>query len=129
MPAKVLAKTWKKSAKYGREIERLNGERRHEMRKALKKLRYQTEFLAPLFKRDTEQFIKQLKALQDVFGYINDVRVASRLTDLRKEYHGSVDTIKAASYIVGWHEAEANHVWRQAGKAWKALESSRRFWR
>jgi hypothetical protein len=45
------------------------------MRKALKKLRYQAEFMTPLFdERAGKQFIRQLKALQDVFGYINDVR-------------------------------------------------------
>ena len=74
---KVLRKTWKKATKLGRNLKKLDGEHRHEMRKALKELRYQAEFFAPLFdKRDTERFIERLKILQDVFGYINDVRMA-----------------------------------------------------
>jgi hypothetical protein len=83
---KVLRKTWKKAAKLGRNLGKLDVEHRHEMRKALKKLRYQTEFFAPLFgKRDTERFIDQLKSLQDVFGYINDVRMAPKLVELQKQ--------------------------------------------
>ena len=73
----VLAKAWKKPAKLGRHLDSLDSAQRHEMRKALKKLRYQAEFMAPLFdERDGKQFIRQLKALQDVFGYVNDVRIA-----------------------------------------------------
>jgi CHAD domain-containing protein len=38
-------------------------------------LRYQAEFLAPLFKRRAmRRFVEQLKALQDAFG-INDARM------------------------------------------------------
>src|SRR5262245_5834893 len=69
---KVLAKAWKKPAKLGRRLDTLDAAQRHEMRKALKKLRYQAEFMAPLFdKRDGRKFIRQL----DVFGYANDVRM------------------------------------------------------
>jgi hypothetical protein len=76
---KVLAKGWKKPAKLGRHLGSLDSAQRHEMRKALKKLRYQAEFMAPLFdKRECEQFISQLKALQDVFGYINDATMVPR---------------------------------------------------
>src|SRR5262249_15349920 len=76
---KVLAKAWKKPTKLGRHLDRLSAAQRHEMRKALKKLRYHAEFMAPFFdKRDGLRFIHQLKALQDVFGYLNDVRMAPR---------------------------------------------------
>src|SRR5262249_2580267 len=63
---KALAKAWKKPAKLGRHLDRLDAAQRHEMRKALKKLRYQAEFMTPLFgQREAKQFIRQLKALQD----------------------------------------------------------------
>jgi len=126
---KVLAKAWKKPAKLGRHLERLDSAQRHEMRKALKKLRYQAEFMAPLFeKRKSEQFIHQLKALQDVFGYINDVGMAPRLIEIQQERQAGSDAARAASYALGHHNAEAAHVWRRAGKAWRKLERSPRFW-
>jgi CHAD domain-containing protein len=99
------------------------------MRKALKELHYQTEFFAPLFKRrNTRYFIEQLKALQDIFGLINDARVAPRLVEVQHEQQAGVNTARAASYAVCRHEADAAHVWRVAGKLWKELRRSPRFW-
>jgi CHAD domain-containing protein len=126
---KVLAKAWKKPAKLGRHLDCLDSAQRHEMRKALKKLRYQAEFIAPLFdKREGKQFIHQLKALQDVFGYINDVRMAPRLVEIQQERQAGSNAARAASYALGHHDAEAAHVWRRASKAWRKLERSPRFW-
>jgi triphosphatase len=126
---KVLGRAWRKAAKLGCNLGKLDAERRHEMRKSLKKLRYQAEFFAPLFgKRDTERFIERLKSLQDVFGYINDVRMAPKLVELQKQSNGGIDAAQAASYAVGHHEAQAAHVWRSAGEAWSGLERARRFW-
>jgi inorganic triphosphatase YgiF len=126
---RVLAKAWKKPAKLGRQLDSLDSAQRHEMRKALKKLRYQAEFMAPLFnKRERKQFIHQLKALQDVFGYINDVRMAPHLVEIQQERQAGSDAARAASYALGYHDAEAAHVWRRAGRAWRKLERSPRFW-
>ena len=126
---RILGKTWRKIVKQGRKLGRLDAERRHEMRKALKELRYQSEFFAPLFKkRVTRHFIQQLRALQDVFGYINDARMAPRLVEVQHDRQAGVNAARAASYTVGRHEAEAVHVWRGAGKLWKELTSSPRFW-
>jgi len=126
---KVLRKAWKKPVKLGRNLDRLDAEHRHEMRKALKELRYQTEFFAPLFKRrGTRRFTEQLKALQDVFGHINDARMAPRLVEVQQERQAGINAARAASYALGRHNAEAAHVWRGAGKLWKELRRSPRFW-
>ena len=126
---KALAKAWKKPAKLGRNLDRLDAAQRHEMRKALKKLRYQAEFMTPLFdEREGKQFIRQLKALQDVFGYINDVRMTPRLVEIQQERQAGSEAARAASYVAGHHDAEAAHVWRRAGKVWRKLERSPRFW-
>jgi CHAD domain-containing protein len=126
---KVLTKAWKKPTNLGRNLNRLDSAERHEMRKALKKLRYQAELMAPLFdKREAEQFIHQLKELQDVFGYINDVRMAPRLVEVQQERQAGSDASRAAGYALGHHNAEAAHVWRRAGKAWRKLERSPQFW-
>jgi CHAD domain-containing protein len=99
------------------------------MRKALKELRYQAEFMAPLFdKRETAQFIHQLQALQDVFGYLNDVHMTPRLIEIQQERQAGGDAARAASYVLGYHDAETAHVWRRAGKAWRKLERSPHFW-
>ena len=126
---RVLDKAWKKPAKLGANLGKLDAGHRHEMRKALKKLRYQVEFFAPLYgKRDTERFVNRLKTLQDVFGYINDVRMAPKLIELQRQSNASIDAVRAASYAVGHHEAQAAYVWRRAGEAWKELKHAHRFW-
>jgi len=126
---RILHKAWRKAAKLGRKLERLDAEHRHEMRKALKELRYQAEFFAPLFKeRNTRRFIEQLKALQNVFGYINDARLAPRLIDVQHKRQAGVNAARAASYTVGRHDAEAAHVWCDARRRWQELRETPRFW-
>jgi triphosphatase len=126
---KALRKAWKKASTYGSELDRASPERRHELRKALKKLRYMAEFFTPLFdKSQTAKFVKRLKTMQHVLGYLNDVRMAPRLEAVRERHHGDMEAAKVAAYIIGRHDAEAQHVWSQADKAWKALAASPRFW-
>jgi triphosphatase len=126
---KALAKAWKKPAKLARHLDRLDAAQRHEMRKALKKLRYLAEFMAPLFNQgEGKRFIRQLKALQDVFGYINDARMTARLIEIQQQRQVGSGAARAASYAAGHHDAEAAHVWRRASKAWRKLERSPRFW-
>ena len=126
---KVLRKAWKKAAKLGRNLEKLDDAHRHEMRKALKRLRYQAEFFAPLFaKRGTERFIERLKKVQDIFGYTNDVRMAPKLVELRKQSPAGAAAARAAGYAEGYHETEAAHVRRQAGGVWLDLKRAKRFW-
>ena len=124
---KVLQRTWKKLRKQGRRLDELSIEGRHDMRKRLKQLRYLAEFFAPIFNRDkvTARFVARLKELQDVFGYVNDVHTADQLRVISPNN----GTASAATYVIGWHEAEVRHVWARALPAWKELRRSPRFWR
>ena len=82
----ALKKRWKKVAKCGRTIDHLDPEEKHKMRRTLKKLRYLTEFFAPIFpSKEVKSFVKQLKTLQDVFCYVNDVRMAEQLRTIAAE--------------------------------------------
>jgi inorganic triphosphatase YgiF len=124
---RILKARWKKVRRLGNRLEELSPEARHDMRKALKELRYLSEFFAPLYsKRDTRRFIDKLKQLQDVFGYLNDVYVARQLRALPELSTGAMGT---AHFVLGWHEAEAQHVWSKAGRAWKQLKKSNKFWK
>jgi len=127
---KLLQKRWKKAGKLGRSIESLEGERQHRMRKALKKLRYTAEFLAPLYPKAKEKpFIKRLKTLQDVFGYVNDVRMAGQIRDIASSHCEEPAPLIAAGVVLGRHEAKAPDVWAQAPKAWRRLKASGPFWK
>jgi inorganic triphosphatase YgiF len=127
----ALSKGWKKLAKLGAAIDRLSNEQRHEMRKALKSLRYTGEFFASLYREsDVARFAKELKSLQDVFGYVNDVVVAKELTPIAREFSASDPEVqRAAGYVLGWHDAQAAHRWTAAPKEWCRLQKRSRYWR
>jgi inorganic triphosphatase YgiF len=126
----ALRKRWKKVADSGERLDDLTVEQRHRMRKALKTLRYATEFFASLYPDEsTRQFIKETRGLQEVFGYLNDVAAAERLGAICHD--GSADSReaqRAAGYVLGWHNAQAAHAWKDAHKGWLKLEGLPQFW-
>ncbi len=78
--AEALAKRSRNIARRARRIEQLDARARHELRIAVKKLRYATEFFASLFtggKREArlKRFSKTLRALQSVLGTLHDIDV------------------------------------------------------
>jgi CHAD domain-containing protein len=126
---RALKKRWKKVAKCGRAIDRLEPAQKHKMRRSLKKLRYLTEFFAPLFPRkEVKPFVKQLKTLQDVFGYVNDVRMAGQLHTIVADRGGEPDCAVAAGVVLGTHEEKAAETWTHAQEEWRRLKSRDRFW-
>lgn len=127
--SKMLAKVWKKARSRGDKLDKLNAEELHDLRKSLKRLRYNSEFFARLFEqRNTKQFIKQLKALQDVFGSLSDVRLGRKIVELAMERKPGADSLAAAAYAAGRHEAEASHNGKHAADLWKSLKRTPRFW-
>ena len=100
------------------------------MRKAMKKLRYNCEFFQTIYDHEAQRFIKRLKKIQDLFGSLNDVRIAHRLIEIALERRGEDPApLAAAGYVLGWHEANVAYVWRTAKRAWERLEDAAGFWR
>lgn len=128
--AGALQKRWKKVAQCGRSIKSLDPEQKHKMRRSLKKLRYMVAFFAPLYpEKDVEQFEKRLKGLQDVFGYVNDVKTADQLRRMCAARSGDrTKSCFAAGYVLGYHQAKVVRVWKDAAKDWRRLKASERFW-
>ncbi len=127
---KALQKRWKKAAKIGGDLKSLDAAQQHKMRRSLKKLRYMVEFFAPLYpEEDVKPFVKQLKKLQDVFGYVNDVRMTGQLRSICAERcGGEAASSFAAGYVYGHHDEAASEVWKGAPKEWRRLKSRERFW-
>ena len=123
----ALKKRWHKVADSGERLDDLTVEQRHAMRKALKTLRYATEFFASLYPEEaTRQFIKEMRSLQEVFGYLNDVVAAERLGAICHDGCAeSREAQRAAGYILGWHNAQAAHAWQTRTKAGRSSSASR----
>jgi triphosphatase len=93
---KALQKRRKTVAKCGRSLRSLDPDERHKMRRSLKKLQYTVELFAPIYaKKDVKGFVRQLKALQDSFGYVNDVRTAEQLHVICAKEGDGPDVIEA----------------------------------
>src|SRR5262249_13137038 len=106
----ALKRQWKRVAERGARLDALTLEEPHAIRKALKGLRYTCEFFSPLYPAaKTRPFIKQLRRLQEVFGYLNDVAAAARLNAICAAGCDSAEARHTAGYILGWHNARAAH--------------------
>ncbi len=73
----VLDRRFRQFKKRSRHFARQPTKERHQLRIALKKLRYSAELHADFYDRAAaKRFINRAKRLQDDLGYINDIRVA-----------------------------------------------------
>jgi len=128
--ARALAKQWKKVLKYGKRLEELAVAERHEMRKAMKKMRYGIEFFGCLYPQDTvKPFLKRMKKLQDIFGYLNDVAMAEKLPEkYTASGKDSKEAVQAIGFVIGWHEAQCQAMWQHAKGYWEATRETPKFW-
>ncbi|GAB6052126.1 inorganic triphosphatase [Magnetospira thiophila] len=129
---RLLHKRYRNVLKIGKGFEGLSTEARHEVRIAMKKLRYATEFLSSLYpKDDVGPYVGALKTMQDGLGLMNDISV---MRDLLGGLAGSAkgtdatDVALASGAVIGWHE----HVFRTHEKdmisAWEAFVKAKPFW-
>jgi len=99
-------------------------ETRHAARLAAKKLRYATEFFAPLFaKKRTRAYRRALAALQDELGAWNDAAVATRLAG---ELAGAASP--AAAAFSGWAAAQGSARSAALDESWQAFAGAKPFW-
>ncbi|MEP3275754.1 MAG: CHAD domain-containing protein [Stappiaceae bacterium] len=127
---KALLKSWRRTEQHAALLEQLSIEERHVMRKDLKKLRYAIEFFLPLYdKKQAKPFLKKLKLLQDMFGYLNDVAIAEKIPGLigpRSARRGLKE--RAAGFVLGWHQSQADNSWTQASELWHGVAEENKFW-
>jgi triphosphatase len=128
--ADALDAVWRRVRKRARQIETLDIEARHELRKELKKLRYAIEFLGSLYpRRRVRPFLKLLKTLQETFGFLNDSAMAGRLlSQSGLEGMGIIGHDRAAGWISGEAQAKADAAWKDAIASWDGLRKARPFW-
>ncbi len=128
---KSLKKAYKAARQRGDAIATLTIEERHELRKDLKRLRYTAAFFEGLYaKKATEPFLKQLRALQNLFGYLNDVAGGEQsiaMTETARMTNRAAFR-DAAERILAYHARAAETAWGQAQKRWRAFAEAPKFW-
>ena len=130
--AHVLTKRHRKALKLGRQFAELSAADRHQVRIALKKLRYASEFFHALYaKKHTKPYLGALKELQDNLGHLNDVAVAEQLIGcLTAEAAGEQGNRlrTAGGLVLGWHARGAADLEPATVHAWKAFAQRQPFW-
>jgi CHAD domain-containing protein len=127
----ALDRRWRKVVRMAKDIDRMDTEARHALRKELKKLRYGVEFLGPLFRKArVAAFVTRLKALQEVFGTLNDAATAAALlSGPDAPAPDDPAAARAAGRVIGARIVRAERDWIEARTLWTKLDRTPPFWR
>ena len=118
-----LQKLYSQALKDGKKFLVLEEEQQHSVRKRLKRLRYLSEFVAPLFSpRKTVAFTTALKLPQEALGLYNDELMALQA------YRELALTDPRAWFGVGWLSARRNPNAAVCQQALKEFSKIKPFW-
>ena len=123
-----LQKRHKNVMKVGRDFAAMQNEERHEVRIALKKLRYACDYFQRLFPgKASIAYLDHMAALQDDLGRLNDATVAELLVD---DLAGD-DAVAAhgGALVKGWYRHRLRSVEPHMLGAWAAFADDLPFWR
>jgi triphosphatase len=130
---RLLTKRHKAVLKLGRDFKKLSHQKRHQLRIALKKLRYTAEFFRSLYKKKLEKaYFHTLAQLQNSLGHMNDIVVADhlleRLSAARHDQRISDQLPTAIGIISGWHMHSASTSEHEAETNWREFCGVDPFW-
>jgi len=98
-------------------------DQQHDLRKKSKRLRYALQFCESLMPESTMQrYRKQLAAVQDILGEMNDLYVAGPLFEAMKENQPQ------AWFACGWIQARLETLTEHAAEAFKRLAAEKPPW-
>lgn len=113
--ADALDFCWTDCLSFSPELEKLSEERRHDLRKSLKSLRYAGEFFAPVWQSpDWPDLRGLLRDVQDELGHMNDLALA-RQRDGLSDKRAEADALLRAQ--AAWTALRAAPRWWDAGSA------------
>ncbi|MCR0985835.1 CYTH and CHAD domain-containing protein [Roseomonas populi] len=107
----------------GRRIRHRSVEELHDLRKALKKLRYAVEFLAPLHKPgQLKSFLRRCKRMQEQLGSLNDAVVT---VSLAEQLGADKDAVApAVEALRSWAERQHERSDAHRRKAWRCFKDA-----
>ena len=134
LAGRLLTKRHKAVRKLGRDFKKLSARERHQLRIALKKLRYTAEFFRSLYqKRHEKAYFHALAQLQNSLGRMNDIVVADhllkRLSAAARHDRKIPECLStAARTVAGWYTQSASRSEHQAEANWREFCHCDSFW-
>ena len=128
----LIERRWRQAIKRCKHFAGLSLDERHQVRIALKNLRYTIEFLESLFDASSvKALIKRLKGLQEDLGYLNDLRTAQGLIRelARPTGHDINDVGLAAGAVIGWHLHKLTNLEAKLCEDVRRFKKAKPFWR
>lgn len=124
--SEALDRRFKALRRRGKGFAHLDGDGRHRLRIAVKKMRYTLEAFAPLYGRRARSLLADLSRLQDILGAANDILVAHRLLDTpgMRRAHGH-----AIGLVEGYLACLANQAPDPMRDLVRSLRAIHPFWR
>jgi inorganic triphosphatase YgiF len=124
-----LERRYEQVRKRGRKVGALSAGELHELRIAIKKLRYSVDFFAALFNPDAvRRFRSRLSRLQDVLGTLNDAATLRHLVDSAFDDESAAATAEARGIVVGWSAGRASALKGELDRFWKGFRRSETYW-
>jgi triphosphatase len=122
--SKRLRRLHAQSLEAGRHFAALAEPDRHRIRKRLKRLRYLSELMRPVYRGgEVDRFVSALKGLQDTLGEYQDAAVGCRL------WTEQAKSVPGAWFGAGWLTAREAELARCCERACvRALRKARAFW-
>lgn len=126
----LLTKCRDRVLKVGKGFEHLGYEDRHNVRIALKRLRYANEFFRSLFDaRAVRTYGRRLSGLQDDLGFMNDMAVSLTLTEqLTGADHGNLALAEAGGFLAGWQQSRLAGDEMAMRAHWRTFRRARPYW-
>ncbi len=131
--AKLLSRQHRDVMALGEHVVTGTDEQRHDLRIAIKKLRYSIDYMpADKTDRRRRQFRQDLSRLQDDLGVMNDIAVTeARLESLIADgVDGDAghELVRAAGQVLGWWGGIGQQRKADLGDAWEQFQSREPFW-
>lgn len=121
---KRLGHLRRRVARAGKRFAELETSEQHKVRKKLKRLRYLSEFTAPLFgAAKVDSFLDKWKDAQDALGERNDQRTAVEL------YRSTAEKNPNVWFVVGWLEAREAASVKRCTRALRQASKAAPFWK
>ena len=127
---RTLDRLHRRARRRGKHFDDLGPEARHELRIALKNVRYAADFFGHLFhpRGAMRRYSRRAAALQDLLGVLNDADVAAKM--LRQlEVGNNPARSFAAGAIAGWCARGGVGDEEASRAAWRTLLKAKRPWR
>ena len=129
----LLAQRNRKVLKLGRNLAQASAKQRHELRLAVKQMRYTAEFFAPIYKTERARaYLKDVSALQETLGLLNDIVETETRLDaivaLTGVSHDRDSLLRATGIAIGWIAERSRDAEAELLERWMRFSHRQVFW-